>query len=86
MIDTDESAPSWRRVPVQPVDENASCRYRGFALTADTYGWTVAARWGGYSVMASSHAYSDDRPSIDANMAAAVAATDDLITKGWEPR
>jgi hypothetical protein len=88
MIDTDTTtaAPEWTRAPVQPPEESATGSYRGFYLTANSYGWNVLGRWNGYSVMASEHNYLPNRPSFDDNMTAAIAAADDLATKGWEPR
>jgi hypothetical protein len=76
----------WKRetVPPKPVTESATTMYRGLSLRVDAWGWTISGRFGGYHAVALGKRYGENRLSIDESMAAAVAAADDLIDKGWE--
>lgn len=59
--------------------------YRGMSLTADEYGFVVLGRFAGYSATVQRQQYGSNRPSIDENCAAATAAADDVLARGWEP-
>ena len=87
MTTASENPIRWRLTPAEPGTPSASAWYRGFYLIADRYGWTVGlARWEGHDVNATRREYAATRPSLEEFMAEAVAAADDLLAKGWQPR